>query len=298
MVFAFHNSGGMYLRGPSVKAAGELPAGDIAVYDHLGKNIEKIVPGYKYLISWKDLYPTYGDFTDFTNNLLGSYSFVGELFQVGTETYDGTFSGISEASESPMGGTPVETERARLKFNDNVTQGELFKDWAPYKHPVYGDVEIGGWVKMSSRLPHPFMLPDLVHRNASSVIFAAQNTPDVKIEVTEVTKLEGGLNRIRVRLLNKNAMPSVSYQTVKNKLYPQDVLTIKGTSAKVISGGKIASLYPEKIDYKEFKPEVQFCQVPGFGKVEFQFLVSGKGTIEVSYESVKAGTRKTELALK
>ena len=45
MVFAFHNNGGMYLRGPSFKAAGELPQGDIAVYDYLGKNIEKIVPG-------------------------------------------------------------------------------------------------------------------------------------------------------------------------------------------------------------------------------------------------------------
>ena len=297
MVFAYHNNGGMYLRGPSTKASGELPQGDIAVYDHLGKNIEKIVPGYKYLISWKDLYTTYGDFTGFTSNLIGSYSFVGELFQVETETFDGTFFGQSERN-SVMGGSDTESERKRLKFNDHVTQGELFKEWTPYKHPVYGDIEIGGWVKMSSRLPHPFMLQDLVHRNASAVILAAQNTPDVEMEVFEVKKLEGGIYRVRVRLNNKNAMPSISYQTVKNKLYPLDQISVKGSAAKVISGGKITNIFTDKVDYKEYKPEVQFCQVPGFSKIEYQFLVSGKGTLEINYNSVKAGILKKEITLK
>ena len=297
MVFAFHNSGGMYLRGPSTKALGELPAGDIAVYDLLGKNIEKIVPGYKYLISWKDLYSTYGDFTGFTSYLLGTYSFVGELFQVETETFDGTFFGKSDRS-AIMGGSDIESERERLKFNDHVTQGELFRDWTPYKHPLYGDIEIGGWVKISTRLPHPFMLQDLVHRNASAVILAAQNTPDIDVEVFEVKKLDGGTYRIRVRLINKNAMPSVSYQTVKNKLYPLDQISIKGSGIKIISGGKITNIYQDNVEYKEFKPEIQFCQVPGFGKVEYEFLVSGKGSLEINYKSVKAGSRKTEVILK
>jgi len=297
MVFAYHNNGGMYLRGPSTKAAGELPAGDLAVYDNLGKNIEKIVPGYKYLISWKDLYSTYGDFTSFASNLIGSYSFVGELFQVETETFDGTFFAKSE-NNSIMGSNDTESERKRLKFNDHVTQGELFKDWTPYKHPVYGDIEIGGWVKMSSRLPHPFMLQDLVHRNASAVILAAQNTPNVEMEVFEVKKLEGGIYRVRVRLSNKNSMPSISYQSVKNKLYPLDQISVKGSGAKVVSGGKITDIYLDKVEYKEFKPEIQFCQVPGFSKVEYQFLVSGKGNLEINYNSVKAGIIKKEVTLK
>ena len=87
VVFAFHNNGGMYLRGPSTKAQEPMNPSDVAVYDILGKNVEKIVPGYRYLVSWKDLYATYGDFTDFTDNVVGSYSFVGELFVSETETY-------------------------------------------------------------------------------------------------------------------------------------------------------------------------------------------------------------------
>jgi len=297
MVFAFHNNGGMYLRGPSFKAAGELPQGDISVYNYLGENIEKIVPGYEYLISWKDLYSTYGDFTDFTDNLVGSYSFVGELYQTETETFDGTFKRKEEQGRMRFG-EASEGERQRLEFNDNVTQGELFKEWKPYKHPLYGDIEIGGWVKMSTRLPHPFMLQDLVHRNASAVIFAAQNTPKITMDVFEVKKIEGDLWRIRVRLVNEGVMPTVTFQTVKNKLYPLDMLTVSGKNATVVSGGKLTDPWFGKVDYKEYKPEVQLCQVPGFGKIEYQFLVTGKGNVDIKFASRKAGTVTKTVALK
>jgi hypothetical protein len=297
LVFAFHNNGGMYLRGPSFKAAGELPQGDITVYDYLGKNIEKIVPGYRYLISWKDLYPTYGDFTDFTNTMLGSYSLVGELYQTETETFDGTPK-RKEEERTGFGESSNVEDRQRLLFNDNVTQGELFREWKPFKHPLYGDIEIGGWVKMSSRLPHPFMLQDLVHRNASAVIYAAQQTPDVKMDVFEVKKLGDGLWSIRVRLANTGAMPSVSYQAMKDKVYPPDLLSVSGSNAKVVSGGRITDLYMNLVDYKEYKPEVQFCQVPGMGKTDYQFLVSGKGSVNVRYESRKAGTITKSVQLK
>lgn len=296
MVFAFHNSGGMYLRGPSFKAAGELPQGDISVYDYLGKNIEKIVPGYEYLISWKDLYSTYGDFTDFTNNLVGSYSFVGELFQAETETFDGTM--MRKQEERSRFGESSDAERQRLLFNDNVTQGEQFVEWKPFKHPLYGDIEIGGWTKLSSRLPHPFMLQDLVHRNASAVIFTAQHTPKVRMDVFEVKKIDGDLWSIRVRLVNEGVMPSVTHATMKNKLYPPDILSVTGRGAKVVSGGVLTDPYMGLVNYKEYKPEVQLCQVPGFGKIEYQFLVSGEGSVDLKFESRKAGTISKTVPLK
>jgi len=179
-----------------------------------------------------------------------------------------------------------------------VTQGELYSDWKPYKHPLYGDIELGGWVKLSSRLPHPFMLQDLVHRNASAVIFAARNTPKISMDVFEVKKLNGNLWSVRVRLVNEGAMPSVTYETLKNKLYPPDVLSVAGRNAKVISGGKLTDIYTGKVDYKEHKPEVQLCQVPGLGKIEYQFLVSGRGDVEIKFESRKAGTLSKTVALK
>lgn len=296
MVFAFHNNGGMFLRGPSIKTQGELHPGDIQVYDYLGKNAEKIVPGYRYLISWKDLYATYGDFTDFCDNIIGSYSFVGELFQVETETYDGTL--FRKSEEQNLFESSNAQSRERLKYNDHVTQGELYHEWEAYDHPLYGEIEIGGWSKMSSRLPHPFMLTDLVHRNASAVIFAAQQTPDVSLEVFETEKIDRDLYRIRVRLHNKGAMASMLYSSVDNKLYPKDKLSISCKSGSVISGGKLTDPYNNTVEYKKHKPEIQFCQVPGFDKVEYQFLVNGKGKAVIEYESRKAGSKSVEVELK
>ncbi len=295
MVWAFHNNGGMFLRGPSFQEAGDFPQGDIQVYNFLGEHMEKIVPGYRYMISWKDLYPTNGDFTDFTDNLLGAYSFVGELFQPETETYDGTLK--RERGQQQWGGAP-QSERQRLLFDDNVNQGELYKEWTPYKHPLYGDIEIGGWSKYSSRLPHPFMLTDLVHRNASAVIFTAKQTPKITMDVFEVKKMSGDLWRVRVRLINSGAIPSVSFLTIKNKIHPQDVLTVSGRNAKVVSGGPLTNVWLDQVRYKENRPEMQMCQVPGSGKVEYQFLVSGKGDLQIKYESAKAGTVSQTVPLK
>lgn len=289
MVFAFHNSGGMFLRGPSTKAQGEFDPGDIRVYDYLGENAEKIVPGYRYLVSWKDLYTTYGDFGDFMDHIIGAYTFIGELFVSATETYSKPEKGKKADEESFFSGPNKERAREKLKFNDHVAMGELYTPWKPYNHPLYGDIEIGGWLKMSSRLPHPFMLLDLVHRNAAAVIFAAEQTPEVKMEVFEKEKIAKDLYRIRVRLTNNKAIPSITYHTVKDKVYPMDIIKLSGKGVNVVSGGKIIDLYFNKVSYKKHKPEVQFCQVPGFGKVEYQFLVSGKGELNISYESRKAG---------
>jgi len=297
IVWAFHNSGGMILRGPSLKSEGEFSQQDLAVYDYLGENSEHIIPGYEYLIGWKDLYSTYGDFTGFTNNIHGTYSFVGELFQSETQTYGPPKK--EEPDEEGVGRFRSDPARDReeLKFNDHVALGELYKPWTKYNHPTYGEIEIGGWVKMSNRLPHPFMLPDLVHRNASAVIFSAEQTPEVKMEVIEKKDLGNNLYRVRVRLSNTKAIPSISAQTVKNKLYPKDILKVTSSGGEVVAGGQLTNEYTDKVSYKEHKPEIQLIQVPGFGKVDYQFLISGKGKVTIQYESRKAGKLSETISL-
>ena len=301
VVFAFHNNGGMYLRGPSTKAQEPMNPADVGVYDILGKNAEKIVPGYRYLVSWKDLYATYGDFTDFTNNLVGSYGFVGELFVQASETYreppkPGSAAAASAEAEDFMGGSNQQ-DRERLKFNDNVAQGELYKRWTPFTHPQFGDIEIGGWVKMSSRLPHPFMLNDLAYRNASAVRFAAGQTPDISLEILTPGKAGADLYKIRVRLVNAASIPSLTYTAIQRKIHPQDTLKLSGRTVKVVAGGPVSGSPIETVSYKARRPELQFLQVPGNGKVEFQFLVSGKGELTVAYQSQKAGKASKTVVL-
>jgi hypothetical protein len=186
------------------------------------------------------------------------------------------------------------TDRERIKFSDNLAQGELYKPWAAFKHPLYGDIEIGGWVKMSSRLSAPFMIKDLVHRNSMNVIFSAKQVPEVGLEVTGVQPAGKNLYRLRTRLVNSKAIPTMSYYAQKVNLYPKDTLRVEGPSAKIVAGGQLTDPYGDQVVYKKHRPEVQFLVVPGFGKIEHEFLVEGKGTITVTYESRHAGKiRKT-----
>lgn len=285
MVFAFHNMGGMWLRGPATQDE-SLDPRDVALYDYLGENAEKMTPGYRYMPSWQ-LYPTFGDFGEFTYNLLGAYSFIGELFMSSQETYR---KDITKPLEDPNA-----TNRERLKFNDHLGLGEMYKPWTAYNHPQYGEIEIGGWVKISSRLPQPFMLPELVHRNAAVVMFAAEQTPEISMEIFEVKEIGRNLNRVRVRLSNNKAMPSMTANAAGMKLYPRDMLTVSGL--KVVAGGKITNLHFDRVTYKEHKPELQFLTVPGFGKEEYEFLIEGKGTLQIEYTSRKAGTLKKSVKL-
>jgi hypothetical protein len=301
--WTFHNFGGMYLRGPSRKGLGEYPQGDVAVYDYIGKQAERITPGYRYMISWKDLYTTYGDSLEWLCETLGAYGYCGEVFQSESETFKALSEKKAErpseaGEEGPRGFMFGDTtDRERLKYSDNLTQGELYKPWKPYKHPVYGDIEIGGWVKMSSRLPAPFMIQDMVHRNAMAVLFSAKHAPEVSLEVTEVKKLGGDLYRLRTRLANGKAMPTMSYLAQRTKIYPKDTLKVSGAGAKVVAGGVLTDPYNDRVTYKKYRPEIQFLVVPGFGKTDYQFLVQGKGEIMVRYESRHAGTLEKKVKL-
>ncbi|MBD3414500.1 MAG: hypothetical protein GF421_08735 [Candidatus Aminicenantes bacterium] len=300
IAWALHNSGGMYLRGPSQKKL-SYPPQDIQVYDYLGEQAERITPGYQYLVGWKDLYTTYGDFIEWMVCCNGAYGFVGELFQSSSETFKTREEEKRVQPETGLAAPFTESNdvvRERLKFNDHLAQGELYKSWAPYKHPTYGKVEIGGWVKFSSRMPAPFMLKDLVHRNAMAILFSAKNTPEVSLSVFDLKKIKNDLYRLRVRLKNSKAIPTMSYYSQKNKLYPKDTLRVSGNKARILAGGTLTDPYRDTVSYKEHRPGLQFLFIPGFGHVEYQFLVSGKGSIEIKYESRFGGKITKTLTLK
>jgi hypothetical protein len=130
------------------------------------------------------------------------------------------------------------------------------------------------------------MLQDLVHRNASVVLLSAQHTPEIKMEVFEVKELGKNLHQVRVRLQNENGLASMTAQAFKDKLYELDRLKVSG--GKVVAGGKINDVRLDKVSYKEDKPEIQFFAMPGHSKVEYQFLIEGKGNVTFDFESRKA----------
>jgi hypothetical protein len=233
-----------------------------------------------------DLYTTHGDFDEWMYSNLGIYGFVGELFRSEEEQYrvpDEKPKG--DEDDEWYGGTPPEEKQ---KFSDFVNQGSMFREWKKFTHPLFGEIEIGGWRTFTTRIPPKFMLPEMVHRNASHVIFVARNLPNVRMEVLETKSLGNDLHRIRVRLSNDRAIPSLSNKARKNHLIREDILSIEGNGIEVVSGGFIEDIHMEEISPVEHRPATIFTSVPSFGKRDIQWIVRGSGAVTIIYDAKKA----------
>ena len=295
--FAFHNTGGMILRGPGSKLSPLYPPSDVKVYDYLGREGEKILPGYRYLIGYKDMYTTHGDFDEFMYSCMGIYGFVGELYMIKQEQYRKP----GEKKEPPTEGGSrfwggVSNEE-RQKFNDMVAQGMMFKAWTAFEHPQFGEIEIGGWRTFTTRIPPTFLLPEMLHRNAALVIFIARNVPDVSLEVVEVEKLGGDLTRIRVRASNVGAIPSLSSYAVSRNIVRHDILRIAGKGLEVTSGGIVEDLHLDRVRFVDHKPWMIFTSIPSFGDRVVQWIVKGHGEAKITYDAKKAKNKSIKVEL-
>jgi hypothetical protein len=278
---SYHNSGGMILRGPGAKNYGEYPVADIRVYDYLGKEGEKMLPGYRYLISYKDLYTVYGGFLDWCYRALGIFAFTNELYQ----------------AQQDIDGDGKVTDRERMKWNDLVLLGAGFVDWHKVKHPTYGEIEIGGWRKMTSRIPPSFQLEELCHRNNAFVLFNADNMPLLKFSEAKVTDLGKGVYRVRVSIANNKIIPTRADQAIQNNIGRPDFLKVNG--AKLISAGEVAEKFLNKVKPLEVVKNRLALQngVSGFEKRSFDLIIQGKDRIKIIYDSQKGGYYEKEIEL-
>src|SRR5262249_21985787 len=80
-VQSFHNNGGMILRGPGTKSREDFyPGQDREVYDAIAKEGEAILPYYKSMVIWKDLYEVHGGFVNWAAEGLGIIAFTNEMW--------------------------------------------------------------------------------------------------------------------------------------------------------------------------------------------------------------------------
>ncbi len=280
---SYHNFGGMILRGPGAVNLGRYPLADVRYYDYLGKEGEKMLPGYKYLVVYKDLYTVYGGSLDFAYCTLGIYSFSNELF---TLQQDFNKDGKVDDEE-------------RMYWNDYLLHGTGFVKWKKFNHPQYGEVLLGGWVKFSTRIPPSFMLEEMCHRNNSFVLFHAYHLPKPVIKKIEVKKLGGDLYRVRATVFNERILPTRSYQAVFNNIGRRDYMKITGKNIKVITGGILLNPISGQVKLQEHQPErIWIDTVPGMSAVTVEWLVKGKGRFKVIFDSLKGGHLEKEHRLK
>jgi hypothetical protein len=301
-VQAFHNSGGMILRGPGAELRGEYPASDLAVYDEIGNKGEKIIEGYDYIILWSELYPVWGGFIDFTHDMLGIYSFSNELW-----TSRADFDGDGEVSEEE----DEFFDRYIDMDNKAVRMHEI-------DHPQLGKVTIDRDItKLSGRVPPSWLIEEMCHRNMAFCLLHAWEMPLPVIKKVSTEKLEGNTYRVKVAIYNERLMPTMSQAAVTNLVQRPDILSIDG-NVKVLAAGvdQSASLpagIPRRflrflrmrpggsslsfIDQKDLKNLKLTSGLRGRSEVEYHFLVEGKGEITVKLDCAKGGKHNKSVTL-
>lgn len=274
----FHNSGGMILRGPSAEGVGAeiYSREDDEVINAIGKTGEKMIPGYELLTIWKDLYTVYGGELDWWHGAMGCFVYSNELWNSYLMFYD-------------------TNNYDQYEFDRLLLFEDAFIPWQKIDHPVYGEVEIGGFSKNFGRLHPGFMLETDAHRNAAFCIYNAYHTPKLEISNVSVTKLKGNLREVRATITNSRMMPTHSASNLRYKIDPPDHIFVEG--ATVLAGMIVENADLNIVHEQEKNPQcLEIDNIRGYESVDVKWIVKGGNNYTIRVESVKGGNAslKTE----
>ncbi|MFN8240552.1 MAG: M14 family metallopeptidase [Bacteroidales bacterium] len=268
---SFHNSGGMILRGPSIQGGGAeaYSRADDAVINEIGQTGQKMLPGYKLLTIWKDMYTVWGGELDWWVGAAGVFAYSNELWNPYLMFYDSTNNDMYE-------------------FDKLLLYGNALLPWQKYNHPVYGEVEIGGVSKNFSRLHPGFMLETDSHRNASFCIYNADQLPVLEVRNVRVKNLQGGLKEVTAIVSNNRLVPTHSASNLRYKITPPDYVYLDGGT--VIAG---MTVQDKDLNYtqeqKKNPARMELSNIPGNSSINIKWIVKGGSKFTVRVESVKGG---------
>jgi hypothetical protein len=273
---SYHNTGGMILRGPG-KANNKYTRSDIAVYDFIANQGEQILPNYRYLVAWKDLYQVYGGEFDWFYGNNGIMAFTNELW-------------TSANMFRPTDKTRDKLGNQNHNFNKHVLFGDAFVPWTKVKHPIYGDIEVGGFKKNFGRTPPSFLLEEEAHRNMAFTLFHAYHMPQLKVTRSSTRKLSNGLYEITVDIANERAIPTRLSQDVNYNLSYEDRISIVSKDFKVLSGLTVISEGANTHTDHDLNPaSIKVATIAGHSTIIVKWIVDGQGSYKVTVDSEKGG---------
>lgn len=128
--------------------------------------------------------------------------------------------------------------KALLAYSDSQLGGKAFVDWKPYKHPVLGDVEIGGMVPYSDNTPKPEIMDSLLSTQVPWIVELTKKLPKLNILKTEVKPKGEGIFELNVWIGNESYLPFPTAMGQKNEQPAPAVVILKGEDFEIMSGKK------------------------------------------------------------
>ncbi|MBN1465091.1 peptidase M14 [candidate division KSB1 bacterium] len=274
---SYHNAGGMILRGPGVEEDQSCSAADQLVYENIGTVGEQMLPGYKYMVLWKDLYSVYGGELDWFYGARGIYTFSNELWT----SFD-YFRAQGEA-KGWFG-----RQQDVYRFDELLLFGEGIVPWHRFDHPQFGAIEIGGIKKSWTRTAPSFLLEDMCHRNMAFTLFHAHHLPQVSIDSVTTTALGEGLSQIDAIIVNSRMIPTRSDHEITDKFTRPDWVLLR--DAEVIAGFIVQDpLMNHTIEQKRRPERINLDAIPAMMTVQVRWIVAGKARGTIVFDSRKGG---------
>lgn len=250
-----------------------------------------------------------GQFSAWGYEHFGAYTFLVELWNIPADfNEDG-----------------IVTDHEMLQWVDRELHGEGWVDWKPFKHPTYGDIEIGGtFAKFVRRATPGKYLEQLAMKMNDWSLYLAYNLPLIKISKQEVKPIalvgrafkgevtkegssyvikaektagKGLLAWVDVEVTNTRMLPTKSRMANMLKLLPQDSLVLDGKNCEVLGYCELdRDLRPQKF-VKEKK--AAFDWIDGYETKRVRWLVrmDGSSTLEVVFKSIRGGTSKRQISI-
>ena len=272
---SYHNAGGMILRGPGDPTDQvTYNSADVRVYDAIAQKGEELIPGYRYLVVHKDLYPAYGGELDWFYGGRGVYTYSNELWTPYLFFNKPATRGAQDESA--------------FQFDRWLLFQDAFVDWHEYDHPEYGKIEIGGFRKNFGRAHPGFLLESDAHRNMSFTLYHAYHTPRLVIDTVVEKNMGNGLREITATISNTRLMPTHSSHDLKHKIERPDLVSING--ATVIAGMIVDNPDLNITTEQSTDPSVlRVSNIPGLDQIQVRWIVSGNGKYTIHVDSRKGG---------
>jgi hypothetical protein len=301
----------MHLRPPSTSPSEErMYPEDLALYRHFDERGKEIT-GYERA---GDVYqdygrgrPLFGHSPDFGYWYYGAIWYGDELWNGGRV---GDYDGDGETDEWD-----------RLQYNDKELLVSRFQEWKKVIHPVYGEVEVGGWDgKFFRQNPPPELLETWIEKEARFNLMLAGSLPMVVMH-DPVVRERNGEYTIEVEVENKGFLPTALKQAQLVKVVQQDRIELEFPAGMIPSrrgdrrrfegmyGSSSSRRQPEQAEKPKVEilapekdqPFVEIGRIPGNEKIKVSFRLRlndiENTTCKIRYVSTRGGVRSKDILI-
>jgi hypothetical protein len=232
----------MHLRPPSTSPSDERMYPEelnwYKIFDEIGRNITGYKKAGDVFIDYGGGNPLFGHGPDF------GYWYYGAIWY-GDEIWNGArykdYNNDGDTNQVDM-----------LIWDDEKNRGEGFIEWRPFKHPVYGDIEIGGFnLKFFSQNPPARHLEPWVRNEAMFNIEMIKYLPELEwgnIEVKRIKayKADSADYRLKISIMNRGKLPTALKQAQLVKIVRDDRIELEFDTSGSVKGKQGFKVIEEK----------------------------------------------------